>query len=134
MLKEIRDFIFSGSVLEFAVAVIMAGALGAVIGALVNDILLPPIGLLLGGANFSELIIPLSDAAEGLTRTQAAEAGAPYIGWGVFVQSLINLLIIGIVLFFLMRSYKNYNPPAEPGPTSEDLLTEIRDLMAKNQQ
>ena len=133
MIKELKDFIFSGAVLEFAVAVIMAGALGAVIGALVNDILMPPIGMLLGGANFSELIIPLSDAADGLTRTGAMEAGAPYIGWGIFVQSLINLVIIGVVLFFLMRAYKNSQPPAEePGPSQEDLLGEIRDLLKRN--
>lgn len=134
MLKEFKDFMMKGNVLEFAVAVIMAGAFGAIITALVNDIILPPIGLLLGGQNFSELIIPLSDAAEGLSRTQAIEAGAPYIGWGIFMQMIINFMIIGFVMFMLVRAYNSANPPEEEeaGPSDVDLLTEIRDLL-KNQ-
>lgn len=133
MLQEFKDFMMKGNVLDFAVAVIMAGAFGAIITALVNDIILPPIGLLLGGVNFSELIVPLSDAADGMSRTQAIEAGAPYIGWGIFLQMIINFMIIGFVMFMLVRAYNNAQPPVEEdtGPTDIDLLTEIRDALKK---
>ena len=134
MVQEFKDFIMKGNVLDFAVAVIMAGAFGAIITAFVNDIVLPPIGLLLGGVNFSELIIPLSDLADGLTRTQAIEAGAPYIGWGIFLQMVINFLIIAFVMFMLVRAYNKASPPepeAEAGPTDIELLTEIRDALLK---
>jgi large conductance mechanosensitive channel len=135
MLKEFRDFIMRGNVLDLAVAVIIGGAFGGVINSLVNDVLMPPLGILLGGVDFSDLAIVLK-AAEG-------ETPAVTLGWGKFVQSIINFLIIAFSIFMILKAYnkaatlakkkEEEAAPAAPAEPAEDikLLTEIRDLLKK---
>lgn len=138
MLKEFRDFIMRGNVLELAVAVIIAGAFGAIVASFTNDVIMPPIGLALGDVDFSELAIDLR-AAE-LNDAGEVVKDAVQIRYGAFIQRIIDFLIIGFIIFMLIRTYKKIQernkeeeaPPPPPGPSSEDLLAEIRDLL-KNQ-
>lgn len=102
MLKEFKDFVMRGNVLDLAVAVIIGGAFGKIVASLVNDILMPLIGVLLGGINFSE---------------QTAQVGDAVIAWGVFVQSIIDFLIVAFVIFLIVKaanSMKKAPPPADP--------------------
>jgi len=137
MLKEFRDFIMRGNVLELAVAVIIAGAFGAIVASFTKDVIMPPIGLLLGDVDFSQLAITLR-AAE-LNDLGEVIKEAVQIRYGIFIQKIIDFLIIGFVIFMLVRSYNKMqerNKPEEapappPGPSAEDLLAEIRDLLKK---
>lgn len=133
MIKEFKDFIMKGNVLELAVAVIIAGAFGAVVTSFTNDVILPPIGLAMGGVDFSSLAMTLQDAqlnADGEVVKEAVQ-----IRYGAFLQTIIDFLIIGFVLFMIIRTYnKTQAPEPEPapaGPTQEELLAEIRDLLKK---
>jgi large conductance mechanosensitive channel len=135
MLKEFRDFISKGNVLDLAVAVIIGGAFGLIVTSLVNDIIMPLIGLALGGLSFTNYYIPLAGQAAGLT-LEDARAGGAVLAWGAFVQAVINFLIIAFVIFMIVRTANQMKPPAPPppppGPTPDQkLLTEIRDLLAK---
>jgi large conductance mechanosensitive channel len=121
MLKEFRDFINRGNVIDLAVAVIIGGAFGAIVTSLVNDILMPIIGVITGGINFAGLAITVGEAA---------------IGYGNFIQAIVNFLIVAFCIFLLVRSINNMMKkpeakPAAPPPTPEDvkLLGEIRDLL-----
>lgn len=133
MLKEFREFIMRGNVLELAVAVIIGGAFGKIVTSLVNDIIMPPIGLALGGVNFSELAMVLKPAE--LDAAGEVINAAVTVNWGLFVQTIINFLIVAFVIFMVVRTYNNMQKqeeeaPAPPaGPSSEDLLAEIRDLL-----
>ncbi len=133
MLKEFREFIMRGNVLELAVAVIIGGAFGKIVTSLVNDIIMPPIGLALGGVNFSELAMVLKPAE--LDAAGEVINAAVTVYWGLFVQTIINFLIVAFVIFMVVRTYNNMQKqeeeaPAPPaGPSSEDLLAEIRDLL-----
>ncbi len=123
-----------GNVLELAVAVIIAGAFGTVVTSFTNDIILPPIGLLLGGVDFSELVYILRDAVVTADGTVATETVA--IRWGAFVQVVINFIIIAFVIFMVVRTYnkmtiKEEAPAPDPGPSEKDVLMQIRDLLAK---
>jgi large conductance mechanosensitive channel len=104
MLKEFRDFAMRGNVMDLAIAVIIGGAFGKIITSLVNDILMPLIGLLLGGINFSE---------------QAIVVGAAVIKWGAFVQSVIDFIIVAFVIFLLVRTLNRFKKPA-PAPTTKE--------------
>ena len=132
MLKEFRDFIQRGNVIDLAVAVIIGGAFGLVVTSLVNDVIMPPIGLILGGVTFSELFINLS-GGDYATLAAAQEAGAATINYGLFINSIINFLIIAFVIFLIIRQMAKLQKEEEeappPGPTSEELLAEIRDLL-----
>jgi len=135
MLKEFRDFIMRGNVLDLAVAVIIGAAFNSVVNSLVNDVIMPPIGWFLGGVDFSNLFIDLS--GKGYASLVAAEeAGAPIIKYGLFVNNVINFLIIAFVIFMIikqvnrMQKPKEEAPAAPPEPTAEEkLLAEIRDLL-----
>lgn len=121
MLQEFQKFIMRGNVLDLAVGVIIGGAFGAIVGSLVNDILMPLIGLLLGGIDFSAM---------------AFTVGTATVAYGKFIQAIINFLIIGFVIFQIVQIANRLNPPPPPpppaGPTPDQkLLTEIRDLLAK---
>ena len=122
MLKEFRDFINRGNVVDLAVAVIIGGAFGAIITSLVNDIIMPLIGVILGGLDFSSLSIQVGEAQ---------------ILYGSFIQAIVYFLIIAFVLFLAVRGYNKLQkeeaeqappPPPEPSP-EEKLLAEIRDLL-----
>ncbi len=137
MLKEFRKFIMRGNVLDLAVAVIIGAAFGAIVKSFVNDILMPPIGLLLGKVDFSNLFIDLS--GEGYTTLAAAqEAGAATINYGVFLNTVINFLIVAFAVFLVLKAAERAQkkeaeaapPPPPPEPSAEEkLLAEIRDLL-----
>ena len=134
MIKEFRDFIMKGNVLDLAVAVIIAGAFGGIVTSFTNDVLMPPIGMMLGDVDFSQLEFVLKQAAMAEDGTVLSEAVA--IRYGAFINTVINFLIIGFAIFMIVRTYnKNMRKPevAPPpsGPSAEDLLTEIRDLLRK---
>lgn len=132
MLKEFRDFIARGNVLELAVAVIIGAAFGKIIDSLVADIINPIIGLIFGQPDFSSVYINLSGQVFP-TYAAAKEAGAHVIGVGAFITAVINFLIIAFALFLIVRSanrMKKEQAAAPAGPTKEEvLLTEIRDAL-----
>jgi large conductance mechanosensitive channel len=136
MLKEFKAFIMKGNVLELAVAVIIAGAFGAIVASFTKDVLMPPIGLLLGDVDFTQLALTLRGAELGADGEVVKEA--VLLRYGVFIQKVIDFLIIAFVIFMMLRSYnkmqkkKEEAPPAPPAPSAEEkLLTEIRDLLKK---
>lgn len=134
MLKEFREFIMRGNVIDLAVAVVIGAAFTAVVTSFVSDIITPILGLLTGGVDFGNLYINLSGTPYE-SYAKAKEAGAAVLGYGAFIQSIISFLIIGFAIFLIVkainRMYKQ--PEAAPtGPTvDQQLLTEIRDLLAK---
>ncbi|MBK7406782.1 MAG: large-conductance mechanosensitive channel protein MscL [Saprospirales bacterium] len=136
MLKEFKAFIMRGNVLELAVAVIVAGAFGTVVASFTNDIILPPLGLLLGGVDFSQLAVNLQAAEVGADGAVVKEAVD--LRYGMFIQTIINFLIIAFAIFMVMKAYNNMQkkeeaaPAAPPAPSAqEQLLAEIRDLLKK---
>ncbi|MCE3224931.1 MAG: mscL [Nitrospira sp.] len=138
MMGEFKEFAMKGNVLDMAVGVIIGGAFGKIVSSLVSDILMPPIGLLLGRVDFSSLFIPLSEEAKGKSLVAAKAAGAATINYGVFLQTLLDFTILAFVIFMVvkqMNRFKKTTPPApSPSPPKEEvLLTEIRDLL-KNQR
>ncbi len=133
MLKEFREFAMKGNVLDMAIGVIIGGAFGKIVSSLVSDVLMPPIGLLLGGVDFTDLFINLSGTAQP-SLVAAKAAGAPTLNYGVFLQSVFDFIIIAFVIFMLVKQvnrFKKEAPPAPPaGPTNEEkLLMEIRDAL-----
>ncbi len=135
MWQEFRAFIARGNVVDLAVGLIMGAAFGAIVNSLVNDVVMPPIGLILGGVNFSDLFIAL-DGGQYASLAAAQEAGAPVIAWGRFLQTVVNFLVIAVVVFFLVRGVsrlyrRSAAPPAPPAEPPEEvaLLREIRDLL-----
>ena len=133
MLKEFKNFIMTGNVMDFAVAVILAGAVGLVVNGFVADIIMPIVGHFAGGMDFANLKVVLTEAAgvEGAEGYVAENA----IRWGKWVNTIVNLLIVGFVMFLIVKAYnKSKTPPAPAapaGPTAEELLTEIRDSLKK---
>jgi large conductance mechanosensitive channel len=133
MLKEFKNFIMTGNVVEFAVAVIMAGAVGAVVTGFVNDIVMPLVGQLSGGMDFADMKYVLSPevvVAEGV----AAKAEVA-VRYGAWINTIVNLVIVGFVMFMVVKAYNKTKKPVEAaapaGPTQEELLTQIRDLLKK---
>ncbi len=133
MLKEFKDFIMTGNVIDFAVAVIMAGAVGLVVNGFVNDIVMPFVGHFTGGVDFANMKHVLSAAvidAEGNVTTPENA-----IRYGAWINTIVNLLIVGFVMFLIVKAYNKTKKPAEPeapaGPSEIDLLTEIRDSLKK---
>jgi large conductance mechanosensitive channel len=118
MLKEFKAFAMRGNVIDLAIGVIIGGAFGKIIGSLVTDIIMPPIGLLLGGINFTDLFINLSGTPyESLKAAQ--DAGAATINYGLFINTLINFLIIAFVLFLIVRAINKLQKPAPAAPAPE---------------
>ena len=140
MLKEFRDFIMRGNVLELAVAVIIAGAFGAIVTSFTNDVLMPPIGAAMGDVDFTELQYVIEPAVTNDAGEVTKEAVA--IRYGMFIQKIIDFLIIAFIIFMLVRSYNKMTekkaveeaaPAAPPEPSNEEkLLAEIRDLLKKD--
>lgn len=124
-----KDFIMKGNVLDLAVGVIMAGAFGAIVSSFTNDVIMPPIGTMMGGVNFSDLGYVLQPAELGADGTVVKEAVK--IGWGNFIQKVIDFLIIAFVIFQVVKAYDRATNKQEEvaGPTQEELLTEIRDSL-----
>lgn len=140
MLKEFQKFIMRGNVLDLAVGIIIGAAFTTVVNSLVNDIIMPPIGQLLGGVDFSNIFINLS-GGDYATLAAAQEAGAATINIGLFINAIINFLIVGFAVFLLVRSVntmmerskkKEEAAPAAPaGPTTEERLVEVLDRLNK---
>src|SRR5690349_8959787 len=112
MLKEFKEFTMRGNVLDLAVAVIIGAAFGTIITSLVNDVLMPPIGLLLGHMDFKDLVITLSGGT--YARLAAAKAaGAPVNGYGQFLNTVINFLIVAFVIFLVVKQVSRFKKPVE---------------------
>jgi len=130
MFKEFKEFILTGNVVDFAVAVILAGAVGLVVNGFVNDIIMPLVGHFSGGMDFANMRYVLSPASgvEGSEGYVAENA----IRYGAWINSIINLIIVGFVLFMIVKAYNKARGGAtEAGPTEIDLLTQIRDALKK---
>ena len=134
MLKEFKNFIMTGNVIDFAVAVIMAGALGLVIKGFVDNIAMPFVGYFAGGIDFADLHYAM-DGNDYATVAAAKEAGGAVISYGAWINTIINLIIVGFVMFLLVKAYNKSKKPVEEaapaGPSDNDLLGEIRDLLSK---
>ncbi len=133
MWKEFKSFILTGNVIDFAVAVILAGAVGLVVNGFVNDIVMPVVGHFAGGMDFASLKVVLSDAVVAADGAITTPENA--IRYGAWINTIINLLIVGFVLFLMVKAYnktkKKKEAAAPAGPSDNDLLTEIRDLLQK---
>ncbi len=131
LVKEFKEFAMRGNVVDLAVAVVIGGAFGKIIGSFVADVLMPPIGLLLGGVDFTDLMITLKQA-EG-------DIPAVSLRYGAFIQTVVDFVIIAFAIFMVIKAMNAVKkkeeaapPPPPPGPTKDqELLTEIRDLLKK---
>jgi large conductance mechanosensitive channel len=122
MLKEFRDFIMRGNVLDLAVAVIIGGAFGKVTGSLVSDILMPPIGLILGRVDFANLYLSLSGVSYA-SLAEAQAAGAPTLNYGAFINNVINFLIIAAAVFLIVKIANRLQrvvPAEDSAPTTKE--------------
>jgi large conductance mechanosensitive channel len=137
MLKEFRDFALRGNVVDMAVGVIIGAAFGKVISAMVENILMPPIGQVLGNVDFSDLFIDLSGAGHP-TLVAAREAGAATLAYGIFINAAVNFAIIAFALFLVVKAMNTLKSrvekqkaaePPPPPPADVVLLGEIRDLL-----
>ena len=119
MLKEFKAFIMRGNVLDLAVAVIIGGAFGKIVNSFVNDIVMPPIGLLLGNVDFSNLFVSLS-GVQYPSLAEAQKAGAPTLNYGIFLNSVVSFLIIALVIFLIVRVANRLQAGPPEAPTSRD--------------
>jgi large conductance mechanosensitive channel len=135
MIKEFKEFISKGNVLDLAIGVVIGAAFGKIVASFTNDVLMPPVGLLLGKVDFSNLFINLSGKpAETLAAAKAA--GLPTVNYGIFFNAVLDFLIVGFVIFLVVKQANRLRgeaPALAPaGPTiDQQLLTEIRDLLKK---
>ena len=121
MIEEFKKFVMRGNVIDLAVAFILGGAFGAVVTSLVKDIIMPPIGLILGKVDFANLFIDLS--GKGFTAlADAQKVGAPTVNYGLFINTIINFLIVALVMFILVRAMNRMTtkPAPPPAPTEKD--------------
>lgn len=133
LIEEFKTFALKGNVVDMAVGIIIGGAFGKIVASFVSDIIMPPIGLLVGGVNFTELSYVMKEAV--------GETPAVTLNYGNFIQVLIDFLIIAFAIFMMIKAMNSMKkkeeavpaaPPAPPAPTNEEqLLTEIRDLLKK---
>lgn len=141
MIKEFRDFIAKGNVMDLAVGIIIGAAFTAIVSSLVSDIINPIIGLIIGGADFSNLYYVMSgNVPENAGLQVARDSGAAVFAYGAFVTAIINFVIIAFVVFLLVKAVNRIKdravqkgqevPSAPKGPTQEELLTDIRNLLA----
>lgn len=133
IIKELKAFMMRGNVVDMAVGVIVGGAFGQIVTSLVNDVIMPPIGVILNGVNFTDLKFVIKEASLDAT---GAEIPAVSLNYGNFIQMIINFVIISTAIFFVIRGMnklqnkKEDKPATPPIPTKEEvLLTEIRDLL-----
>jgi large conductance mechanosensitive channel len=132
MMQEFKKFAMRGNVVDMAVGIIIGGAFGKIVASFVNDVIMPPIGMLIGGVNFSDLAITLKEAV--------GETPAVMIKYGAFIQTLLDFTIIAFAIFIAVKAMNNLKkkeeekPAAPPAPSKEEaLLTEIRDLLKQRQ-
>jgi large conductance mechanosensitive channel len=115
MLKEFREFAMRGNVIDLAIGVILGAAFGKIVTSLVNDIIMPPIGLLLNGINFTDLFISLNGQSYA-SLVDAQNAGAPTINYGVFINTLIDFIIVAFIIFLFVRQINRWQRKPEPKP------------------
>lgn len=134
MLKDFKKFLLRGDIVALATAVIIGGAFNKIVGSFVADVVMPVIGLLMGGKNVNDLFFSL-DGSQYETLAAAQEAGAAILTYGNFLQAIIDFIIIGFVIYMLLKAYDKTQKKEEEKPTAppaqEVLLTEIRDLLKK---
>jgi len=133
MLQEFKEFTMKGNVVDMAVGVIIGGAFGKIVSSLVADVIMPPIGVILGGVNFSDLAITIKEASK---TAAGVDVPAVVIGYGKFIQTLIDFTIIAAAIFLIIKILSSFKkkaeetPAAPPAPSNEEiLLAEIRDLL-----
>ncbi|MFA7326048.1 MAG: large-conductance mechanosensitive channel protein MscL [Candidatus Kapaibacterium sp.] len=143
MLNDFKAFVMKGNVIDMAVGIIIGGAFGKIVTSLVNDVIMPPLGMLMGGVSFIDLKMVLKDGvAESTDAAGAAIAAVPEVAiyYGNFIQTTVDFLIIAFAIFMMIRLFMNMRRKKEevavdappPAPTKEEqLLTEIRDLLKK---
>lgn len=137
MINDFKDFIMKGNVMDLAVGVIIAGAFALITASMVGDIIMPVVGWIFGGLDFSNYFIPLGEGITATTLAEAKEQGA-VLAWGNFLTTIINFVIIGFIIFMMVRAVKSMEAkkeaepeaPAEPS-AQEVLLAEIRDALKK---
>lgn len=139
MLKEFKSFAMKGNVLDLAIAVIIGGAFGKIVTSFVNDVIMPPIGLLLGNRDFSSLQVVLKHAKEAVMEGDSVitpAAAEVSIRYGAFINTVLDFLIVAFVIFMVIKAFNKLKkkeeekPAAPPAPTKEEtLLTEIRDIL-----
>ena len=135
--KDFKSFLMKGDIVSLATAVVIGGAFSKIVNSAVNDILMPVVGIITGGTDFTQKFIALDgETYESLAAAQ--EAGAAVMTYGNLVQALINFIIVGLFIYLFLKAYENTKKkeeaaaPAKPaGPSQEQLLMEIRDLLAK---
>ncbi len=138
MLKEFQEFIARGSVIDLAVGVVVGAAFTAIVNSLVSDILMPPLGLVIGGIDFSNFFITLKGAGGYPSLEAAKAAGAVTLNYGQFVNAVIRFLIVAFAIFLIVKQVNRiYRKPAAPPPPpapppQEVLLTEIRDILKQS--
>lgn len=135
MIKEFREFIMRGNVVDLAIAVVIGAAFGAIVSSLVKDIIMPIVGYALGGVDFTNLFIVLGGGSYA-TLADAQAAGVATINYGIFINTIITFLVVALAMFFGVKAINSMKrkeavaPAAPPAPTKEEqLLTEIRDLL-----
>jgi large conductance mechanosensitive channel len=138
MVKEFKEFAVKGNVVDMAVGIIIGGAFGTIVKSLVSDVIMPPIGLMLGGVDFTDLFVVLKGEGEFVTLADATAAGAVTINYGLFINNVISFLIVAFAVFLLVKSINKLKRqeeavPPPPPVTPEDivLLREIRDSLKK---
>lgn len=136
MLEEFKKFAMRGNVIDLAVGIIIGAAFTAIVNSLVNDVLMPPLGLAIGGIDFSDFFITLKGTGGYATLDQAKAAGAVTLNYGLFLNSIIKFLIVAFAVFILVKQINRLQrseaeKPAPPAPPPQDvvLLTEIRDIL-----
>jgi len=138
MLKEFKAFAMRGNVVDMAVGIIIGAAFGRIVSSMVNDIIMPPIGLLMGNLDFSNLFVDLSRGGYA-SLAAAEEAGAPIVKYGLFINNVLDFVIVAFAIFMvikgmnkLKKAEEEASPPAPPEPSDEvKLLTEIRDALKR---
>ncbi|MEI7981850.1 MAG: large-conductance mechanosensitive channel protein MscL [Bacteroidota bacterium] len=140
ILKEFREFAMKGNVVDMAVGIIIGAAFGKIVGSVVNDVIMPPIGLLVGGIDFKDIVVNMKDAVTDPATGKVIKA-AVTIKIGNFIQTVVDFLIVAFAIFLIIKGINQLNrkKPAEetpetiPAPTKDqELLTEIRDLLKKS--
>lgn len=130
MMSEFKDFAMRGNVVDMAVGIVIGGAFGKIVSSFVNDVLMPPIGMMMGGVDFSDLAVVLKEAS--------GDVAAVTLNYGSFIQTVVDFIIIAFAIFMVIKAMNNLKkkeeeaPAAPPKPSAEvELLTEIRDSLKK---